>query len=164
MSSAARLAFVALLASLPACVIPVGPEWTDPPSNAPPTLVSSQPPLGQILVEPALTVTVVLADANTQDKLYLRWLIDYPPYQSDAHQLAHELTLAPEGKATRSPTSFAPNCTDDHLAAGTASHRLLLTVSDRPFVAATEGEGSLDQVSAGGLRVQAMWPFTLTCP
>lgn len=164
MPSTARLVFAALLAPLAACVIPVGPEWTDPPTNAPPTVLSSQPPVGQILVEPALTVTVVLGDANTQDKLYLRWLIDYPPYQPDVYQLAHELTLAPEGKVARSGTSFAPNCTDDQLATGTASHRLLLAVSDRPFVTDSQGEGALDQLAAGGLGVEALWPFTMTCP
>jgi hypothetical protein len=154
----------ALLATLTACVVPVGPEWSDPPTNDPPTLRSAVPPVGQILVEPGLTVTVVLADQNTQDKLYLRWLIDYPPFQPDVSRLAHELTLPPEGKIARPAASFAPNCTDDHIAAGTTSHRLMLAVSDRPFVGDSQGEGALDQVPAGGYLIQAVWPFTLSCP
>ncbi len=164
-----RPLLVLALAALPACVVPVEPEWTDPPPNDPPTIQSSTPPVGAVLVadpasSKAMSVSVVVADQNTQDKLYLRWLIDYPAVQGEVSHLAYPLALAPEGTVAREAVSFAPSCTDDQIPPGTATHRLMLAVSDRPFAPIDESsQTALDQVTNGFL-VEAVWLFTLTCP
>lgn len=154
--------FLGLLAS--GCVIPVGPKWSDPDSNYPPSIAEADPPVGSILGGAdggsRVEVTVRLADQNTQDVLYLRWIIDYPPYSSDT-LLARE-TIKPGGNAIeRTPESFAPDCGADGLSRTVSDHRLLLAVSDRPF---TDDPTQPDQVSApDNYRVEAVWPFVLNC-
>jgi hypothetical protein len=164
-----RRLLVFALAALPACVVPVEPEWTDPPPNDPPTIQSTTPPVGAVLIadpagSKAMSVSVVLADHNTQDNLYLRWLIDYPPVPAEVSHVAYGLTLAPEGTVARATTSFAPSCADDRLPPGNATHRLMLAVSDRPFAPVDDSaQTGLDQITDGFL-VEAVWLFALTCP
>ncbi len=157
----ARLALLMLLA-LSGCVVPVGPEWSDPQSNYPPTIHTANPPIGSVLGgDPDAgapgTVEVVLADQNTEDTLYVRWIIDYPPFVDNVSHVALSLALPGGDQILRPSISYAPNCSDDKISRDLPSHRLLLAVTDRPFA------GDLDSPS-GDYLVEGSWDFLLTCP
>jgi hypothetical protein len=161
-------AWLPLLAGLQACVVPVSPEWTDPQGNVPPTLHSAAPAVGSVLVldpdagEP-LAVQVVLADQNTRDNLYTRFIIDYPPWVDGVSRVALPTVLPGGNEVQRPALRFAPNCNDDHIARGFANHRLLLAFSDRPFVGDDPAQAAPDAVPAGNFLVEASWQFELDC-
>ena len=76
----------ATLVSMTACVVPVGPKWSDPVPGTPPYIGSANPPVGSALgpgqdsdIGPPVQVEVNLADQDTGDVIFLRWIIDYPP-------------------------------------------------------------------------------------
>lgn len=161
------LALLPLLAGISACVVPVGPEWTDPQGNYPPTISSASPAVGSILVSAAdagysLGVAVTLADQNTSDDLYILWLIDYPPFVDGVSRLARPEIQPGDGTIERPPLRFSPNCNDHQIAAGFSDHRLLLAASDRPF--ANNDPAEPDKVAAGNFRVEAQWHFVMDCP
>jgi len=156
---------LAFLAGLPACVVPVSPEWTDPQSNYPPTISRALPAVGSILrlevdAGGPLGVEVYLADQNTQDKLYSRFIIDYPPFVADVSYLGWEHASPGGNKIERPQLVFAPDCAADQIAHGFTSHRLLLAASDRPF---SDDPAQLDRVPDGNFRVEATWQFELAC-
>jgi hypothetical protein len=166
--SPARLpAVMTMLLGISGCVVPAGPEWTDPQTNFPPTIVYSKttPPVGSVLaVDPdagALLVEAVLADENTQDNLYVRWIIDYPPYQAGISHVALE-QLLPGGNQT---IHFAPGCNanDNAISRNFSNHRLLLAVSDRPFANPDSSRPPFDSVSSGNFLVEGSWQFELDC-
>jgi hypothetical protein len=132
-------------------------------------VVSSVPPAGAVLPTSAdasgdaLTITVTLGDPNLEDKLVARWLIDYPPYD-ESSRMAPEIRLPRSGQVSREPITFAPSCADDQIAPGTASHRVTLSVADRPFLPPDESDLRLDSVSAPGFVVRTTWIVNLACP
>jgi hypothetical protein len=171
MAGSRLLACSWFLAALSGCVIPVAPKWSDPDNNYPPTIVSANPPVGTILglgpdggTTSQVEVEVTLADQNAGDNLYLRWIVDYPPYVSGRTLLALE-TTKPGGEAVvRTPAIFAPDCVSIRSRA-LLDHRLLLAISDRPFKFASDAPGltAPDAVDDGNHLVEAVWPFTLNC-
>jgi hypothetical protein len=149
------------------CVVPMGPKWSDPESNSPPVIASAVPAIGSVLDMAAdggvpLGVRVVISDANTSDRIYARWIIDYPPYQESQTRVALRAVLPPANEAQRSPIEFSPNCSDDQIARGFVAHRLLLAVSDRPF--SDEDASKPDAVPAGNFLVEGSWAFNQDCP
>jgi len=162
-------ALLSLLGGSSACVVPVGPEWTDPPTNYPPTIARTAPASGSLLTREIdgggpLSVTVWLADQNTRDKLYVRFIIDYPPFIADVTRVAPEVILPPENQVERQPLAFAPDCNADLIASGFTNHRLMLAASDRPFASAAPDQTAPDQVAPGNARVEGFWQFEMDCP
>lgn len=160
----------AWLAALPlwagACVAPVAPQFEDPTGNYSPYLVSSDPPAGSVLSTGTPIVAATLADPNLQDDLYGRWLIDYPPYDDSRSRLALEFRLPPSDAVDRETVRFAPNCAEDQIAASLDSHRVTLSVADRPFVPPEQAPADLrlDTVPDDGFLLRATWILNLTCP
>lgn len=154
-----------LFAAVCGCVVPVSPKWSDPDSNYPPSIASAEPPVGSILGRDLdggspVEVRVELADQNVGDNLYLRWIIDYPPHSADTVVLE---TFQPGGNSiVRTAEIFAPECGSDHLSRTVSDHRLLLAVSDRPFRNDPNSD-TPDEVSPGNYRVEAVWPFFMSC-
>jgi len=160
-------ALPALLLAISGCVVPVGPEWSDPEGNSPPTISETSPAIGSILDfgptgNAALGLAVVLADPDTKDTLSVRWIIDYPPYVDGvSHVAALPLTLPGGDQVKRAPIRFAPSCSDDAISRDFSNHRLLLAVSDRPFA---DDSQILDSVPTGNYLVEGSWIFALDCP
>ncbi len=156
------LAALPLLAS--ACVLPVGPEFQDPPGNTAPYLASSNPVEGSVLPDVSPMIEVVLGDANHDDVLMGRWFIDYPPFDV-ATRVVQEFRLPGTGKNERGKVRFAPNCIDDQIAPGMASHRVTLSVADRPFLPEEQSPPGLrlDSVPPEGFVLRATWILNLTC-
>lgn len=157
------LAALPLLAS--ACVLPIAPEFEDPPGNSPPFLASSNPTEGSVLTGASSEIEVVIGDDNLNDKLIGRWFIDYPPFDEAVTRMVHEFRLPSSGKAEREKTLFAPNCVEDQIATGMASHRISLSVADRPFLPEEQSPPSLrlDSVPEEGFVLRATWILNLTC-
>jgi hypothetical protein len=151
--------FLPVLA-LAGCVVPAGPEWVDPQTNVPPSIVSADPPVGSVLTNDSeagtqASVQVTLADQNSADTLYVRWIIDYPPYVDGTSTIALRQSLPGGRGVARDPIAFAPSCGD--IVHDLASHRLLLAVSDRPFAADNS------DLPSNGYLLEAAWTFTLSC-
>jgi hypothetical protein len=157
------------LVALSGCVFPIGPEWSDPQSNYPPTISSANPPIGSTLGGDAdgglpAGVEVVLADQNTADILYVRWIVDYPPFDPNLSRVALA-QRQPGGKQLLRPAiRYAPNCNDDAISRDSPNHRLLLAVTDRPFASGDDlSQPPLDAPN-GDYLVEGSWNFVLTCP
>jgi len=72
-------------------------------------------------------------------------------------------TFQPGGNSiVRTAEIFAPECGSDHLSRTVSDHRLLLAVSDRPFRNDPNSD-TPDEVSPGNYRVEAVWPFFMSC-
>jgi len=155
-----RLACLALLWSVSGCVLPLAPEFEEDP-NLPPYLVSTDPPQATVTMvkDPKFFATV--QDPNENDTLYVRWLIDYPPYDSTTtvKQRAEDYT-----RANHSTLMFEPNCIN-HGLTGSAVHRLMLLVSDRPFLPPESAPDRPYEVTQPGTYpLRAFWSFFKECP
>jgi len=161
------IALAALLLAPSGCVVPIGPEWSDPQPNTPPTIATATPPVGTILDTSAggnlpMGLQVVLSDQNTQDILYVRWIVDYPPYVDGISVVSLEVRQPGGDQIQRPPINFAPSCTDNTISRVSPDHRLLLAVSDRPFVVDNSGQSRLDWTD-GNFLVEGAWDFSLYC-
>jgi hypothetical protein len=157
------LAALSLWAS--ACVLPVGPQFGDPAGNSPPYLDSSNPVAGSVLPTASPTIEVTVGDANLEDRLYGRWLIDYPP-QDGRSRLASEFRLPPTDALTREIIRFAPNCQEHKIASGEIPHRVTLSVADRQFLPPDPASPELqfDTVPPEGFLLRTTWILPLVCP
>jgi hypothetical protein len=160
----------AWLATLPlwlcACIVPVGPQFQDPVGNDPPYLATSNPPAGAVLPPTNPVIEVTLGDPNLEDFLVGRWLIDYPPYDEGHSRLALQFRMPRTNAANRDSVRFAPNCTENQIASDLDSHRVTLSVADRPFVPSDQATPDLrlDTVPDEGFLLRATWILNLTCP
>jgi hypothetical protein len=166
------LAAVLLLAGYAACVIPLAPEFEEEP-NLPPFLVSANPPVGSVVSrsdgDPVFQV--VIEDPNGGDQLHARWIIDYPPFDRNSSRTAREDRPPPagEGRRNRHPIVFAPNCLLHSIAPTTTRHRLMLAVSDRPFLEPDRGmvlpppDRPLDAIEPGAYLLPLAWSFDMDC-
>jgi hypothetical protein len=149
-----------------ACVVPVAPQFENPAENSPPYVASSIPAAGAVLPLSSNTIEVTLGDPNLEDILSVRWLIDYPPYDVSVSRMAPEVRLPPSEVANREPIRFAPSCAENQIPPGLASHRVTLSVADRPFLPPEEALAGLpwDSVSDVGFVLRTTWIVNLACP
>src|SRR5690348_6386739 len=98
-----------LLLAASGCVIPVAPQFDDPEPNFPPFVISSDPGEGEIVTpgqaqdNSTRAITVRLGDHNLSDRLYVRWLVDYPSADPSAVRLEAEFVYQPSPVIERSP-------------------------------------------------------------
>jgi hypothetical protein len=150
------------------CVIPLAPDFSDPDPNYPPYIVTSDPGAGEPFAG-TRQLSVTLADPNLGDRLYVRWLYDYPPHNREFSRFGVELELPPTGSVVRNPLPpFQPDCDKHNIASGLTQHRLLLSVSDRPFLGDSDSdtvppENRLDSIPDGAQRLRATWYVNLEC-
>jgi hypothetical protein len=156
------------------CVVPVGPKFEDDPNYAPyivaatPTRGSNVPTIDEDAPEPAFSV--IVADPNVNDVLYVRWIVDYPKYDPHITATPVRLEVPPNGAVVRDKVAalqFTPDCILNNIAQGIAQHRLTFAVADRDFLrpdrTTLSDEGRLDSVSEGGYSVRANWTFNMDC-
>jgi hypothetical protein len=156
--SLARPIAVFLLLAVGGCVVPLAPDFEEE-KNLPPYLVSATPAQGTLTAEkPTFSVTV--QDPNEHDTLYVRWLIDYPPYDNNIHHLAQE-SQEPGMGAT---VVFEPNCIK-HQISRAPQHHLMFLAADRPFLAPESAPDRPFEITPSGIYpVVAVWLFKLECP
>jgi hypothetical protein len=154
---------IVLLAALAGC------DSSSPPQDEhAPFLVDSTPPEGEIITSTGADpgeISAVLGDENISDQLYLRLLVDYPSGSGSPAHLVLTASLPPTGDVTRLPFRMLPQCGSLHL--GPGLHRVMLSVSDRPFLDALMGdsvdpEAPLDSVPPDVHRLRTVW--LLNCP
>src|SRR5262245_28993773 len=87
--SARRVSLLFALSSfMSACIIPVAPEFQDPPGapNSPPQILNPNPTWGAEVAatpdQPA-KFEITVTDVNTGDDLYLEWIVDGRQVASD---------------------------------------------------------------------------------
>jgi hypothetical protein len=146
----------------------VAPQFEDPGGNYSPFVASSVPAAGAELptsADSTHTIQATVGDPNLDDVLRARWLIDYPPYDPSLSRMAPEVKLPPSGSVNRGLISFAPSCSENQIVSGSASHRVTLSVADRPFLSPEQAPDlPLDSVSTEGFVVRTTWIVNLTCP
>jgi len=162
------------LAWLSGCVVPISPDFTDPPvaQNFPPQFLSdtATPPF---LAETALTkFSVTVTDPNGGDDLYVRWYVDYPPVsQSFTRSLFAFITTIvhrADGAQQFTQIDMTVDCIRDFLNSAIPRHQIAVLVGDRDF--APEA-GDLTQLKAdptmlkdGSHATVAGWFLDKQCP
>jgi hypothetical protein len=156
--SPVRLLLFALLA-FGGCVLPLSPEFEEQ-KNLPPYLVSATPPVGTLFSGENPMFSLTVQDPNPPDTFYVRWLIDYPPRDVTTRQLAREY----EKPSNPTTIEYEPNCILDQLSTTNPRHRLMVLVSDRPFLAPEAAPDRPFEVTAAGTYpLRAVWLFDKRC-
>jgi hypothetical protein len=134
-----KLLLLLLASPISACIIPVGPEFQDPPGDpdSPPFLISESPDEGTTVVSATATFVVRPGDFNVGDTIYVKWITEFPPavpQPSGTFFLEpDELGPSADGSFVRDASKFSPNCSQVNNAAST--HHITAAISDRRFVA-----------------------------
>jgi len=155
---------VALLA-MSACVLPIAPEFQDPPAseNYAPVFIDTNPQAGQIVTaSPVAKFTVVVEDPNVGDDLQVRWIADYPPITDSTSVMATTPVPHAAGATVSShEVSIEPNCALHHLAR-IPSHQIAVIVADRPFL--DPGTPiNFERLPLDGLKNSRSWILNLDC-
>jgi hypothetical protein len=141
-----------------------GQEGDSP--NRHPFIVSASPGEGEILTLGAgvpLAIAVTVGDEDLTDALFFRFLVDYPGGDNPSH-LVFQSQVPPSASVVRSPMRLQPSC---RFGVGPGLHRLVLSVSDRPFLDPAAGHNvdraaPLDTVPEEAGRLRVVW--LLNCP
>ncbi len=144
----------AIFTPLIACVLPVAPDFQDPlkaPNYYP--YFQDTAPFQQRTFSPAgqpVRVTVSVGDQNLGDTLYVRWVSDYPIYVQNSTKVLRDsidgrgMPYPPASTAEteiRPPFDYDVDCLN--FAPGEQQHRVVIIVSDRPFLMPTTFSGDL---------------------
>lgn len=165
LARARRLLLLACL-GCGACVVPLAPQFDDPEENYPPYIVDSRPPVGWV-VSGMADFSVTLADQNAGDHLFIRWLHDYPPLQDPGSRRFMDYELPPQangGVVRDPPISVRAHC--DNFEHTMTQHRVMLAVSDRPWVKDDEApkDSRWTTVPKDARLLRAVWFLNLECP
>ena len=164
----------ALVSSMSACVIPVAPNFQDPPSapNAPPSILNPSPIRNSVVTVPVpagLTFSANVTDQNVGDFLYYRWAVDYPPFTSSTRQVPYQkISPRSDGEPINQPVSLQVDCIlINSTPSSDGKHRLELIVADRLFSTspALTADNLLDSIDdPTGFVVPATWTVVISCP
>lgn len=150
-----------------ACVLPIAPEFQDPPAsqNYPPYFVSTEPEIGSVVNTPMFRVSVL--DPNLGDTLHFRWLADYPLFTGNTRVLIRDLESPPptNGSLQFRESFVQPDCNLNTLAK-LPSHRIMVIVSDREFLnPMKEGSTEVDfgRIPSDGHKLVASWTLDMEC-
>jgi hypothetical protein len=142
-----------------ACIIPVGPEFQDPPGapNARPEILDPDPTWGAEVTAPTglATFTFTVADTNLTDELSIRFLVDGELATVD------DTKRGPTGSPVRLP-QVSNQITCQLIQNRTRSrHTVLAAVADRPFDLSMPDELL---TSPGLVSSPVTWTLNITCP
>lgn len=148
---------VLLLLSMSACIIPMGPEFRDPPGepNASPIIRSAKPDIGWVAAQNTFEISV--EDPNAEDKLFLRWIIDYPPFTLGTSMVVPTESILP--LADGSPRPFPESRNKTFSCASLRPlprHQIMVIVSDRQFL---DDLSDLAAAQDGARTVSAAWTW-----
>lgn len=159
-----------------ACIIPVAPNFQDPPStpDSPPYLSNFSPsnfndvvtvpvPAGQVF-------SATVSDPDIGDMLDVRWVVDYPPF-TNATRLGNQMMISrsSNGQPIDQQVSQTVDCNLINSAAppSDGKHRLELIVANRQFSTASTltPDDVLDSIDdPNGFVVRAAWTIVISCP
>jgi hypothetical protein len=160
-------ALITLVPLMSACVLPVAPEFQDPPTTsnyAPYFQAPPIPDLGSEVTTPSFEVLVT--DPNIGDDLYARWIVDYPPYSDNTRSFTQpKVAHRTDGLPLSQDFLFTPNCVDNSLAK-LARHQIMLVVADRDFSKQMPGSVQavdLTRIPVEGRKVIGTWTLDMEC-
>ena len=159
------LACLASLTCMSACILPLSPEFQDPPSspNFAPVIIDTNPPEGSVLSRmpsEEITFRVTISDPNVLDNLYVRWVADYPPFSVNTRGLELDtLTHSADGTPLRAEADLMLSCLTT--LAPIPMHQIVAIVADRQFDPTPGQITSL--VDDNGRSVQVTWYLNLDC-
>ena len=152
------------------CVIPVAPDFQDPPlePNFPPTVKATGPVNFGTLVNIVATPTNPIASANFEatvsdqnpgDHIWVQWIFDNTQPFNGA--ISHAIPAMDVGPTNGNPLaiSLLVSCNLGLVMNSTSLHQLLLIVSDRQPV---EG-GAFEDITSPGFAAFGGWPFYMPC-
>jgi len=128
---APKLLLLAVLSSsMPACIIPVGPSWQDPPGDpdSAPEIQNPMPTWGDSATATPTSMTTfafTLLDPNANQTLWVRWIIDGGRSGSD-------IPIPPTGVPSRPRQDKEISCLDI-MQKNLAIHRIVAVVGDGPL-------------------------------
>ena len=145
------------------CIIPIAPEFQAE-KNQPPFVTEAMPPVGSLVTDPVAKFDVRVQDPNPSDSLYVRWLIDYPPFVPDVTHAQSENEMPPTaGAVNEHRLSFRPDCVFPGISRAFTTHRLMLVLSDRPFIVEDDGSGNPVLDKTAGAVSWWVWNFEKDC-
>jgi hypothetical protein len=157
---------VAGLMSMSGCVLPLAPDFQDPPAsqNFSPRFVQTDPAEGSVVKTSRFSVTVT--DPNIGDDLHFRWIADYPPANGNERIfLSFTSPRSTNGMPQFRTSEVMPDCLLNTLAK-LPSHRIMVIVADREFadpVNPATKEVDFTRVQDGGLAIVATWTLDVEC-
>jgi hypothetical protein len=143
------------------CVVPVAPEFKDPPKseNLPPYFVRGMPLFESSTVAPE-EFSIVVTDPNPFDKVWVRWVSDYPIYSPVKSKLLDQVV------ATRDATiTYRVKSCEDFLMGTPSPHRLVVVAADRefkPFEQSDSVDYPYNSTTDKGFWIMAGW--LVACP
>jgi hypothetical protein len=146
--------FWAMFCLLAGCVVPVAPDFQNPPKglNYYPYLLNSDPVQGSTVTLSGnqwLSFRVLVGDQNLGDTLYVRWASDYPPFAPSVSKVLVDasdgvgMAIPPPTKQTEIRPEIFYDARCENFAPNMQQHRLVVIVSDRPFVKPASFSGDL---------------------
>jgi hypothetical protein len=170
LSTIVRVLLLAAASSMSACIIPVAPDFQDPPTqpDAPPAISNLNPPHFGLAfsITDKYDFSASVSDPDPGTTLSVRWTVDYPPYTANTwiNNGTPVSPLAPNEPIVNRTVTQRIDCTSIN-DRSTSAHRLQLIVTDGAFVTPDPSQAySLDQLDGSGTVVYAYWPINITCP
>jgi hypothetical protein len=157
---------LALAHSMSACVLPIAPEFQDPPTspNYAPYFLTTTPPIGSIVTKPSFNV--VVSDPNVDDELHFRWIADYPPFSENTRTLLQSMVpRSASGMRPSADLTIEPDCVVNNLAKQ-PRHQIMIVVADSAFSPAQMMAGQevdLTRVPNTAGKVIATWTLEMEC-
>ena len=165
LSPSRKALLVSLLFASSACIIPVVPEFVEPPAaqNFPPQILNPMPAFGIVSGNrPDNSFSAVLLEINPGDSLHVRWIADIRPDGSTNRSLGRDQDVVPraDGEALEVPTMVEVTCEGDFLAKTIEIHTIHLLVGDRDFA----NDSDPRRLDNGQAAVEAIWTWVFRCP
>ncbi|HVV52218.1 MAG TPA: hypothetical protein VHO06_21290 [Polyangia bacterium] len=157
-----------------ACIIPVAPEFQDPPDQpqSVPYIANSMPVEGASVVvgSQGADFNVQVTDSQAGVKLYDRWAIDYPPYSSITRTGGPVAQIAPPANGGSINSALPPfhlDCGINPAPNSNSTHQLTLIVADSPIMdlVLADPNHALDTLAdpVDGHVVHAFWTVVMPC-
>jgi len=161
-----------------ACIIPVTPNFQDPPSvpASPPYLFNFEPQnFGGVVTVPVpagKTFSANVSDEDLSAELHVRWVVDYPPFVDGVTYFPGQTTTisrSANGQTINQVITQAIDCSwiTQPL---TSTHQLELIVADRELLESSTfglmADNKLDSTDPKnpGHVVRAFWNISISCP
>jgi hypothetical protein len=154
---ARRLRLLLFVLPMSACIIPVGPEFHDPTGapNSAPRIIPVSADFGAIVVgdQDSVTIEILISDNNVEDTLWVRWVVDYPPFVLGTSDLGSPDPFEPSPNGQQvlhrvEHTILCQQLQPLHM------HRITAIVADRQFVLQPSNPYT---VQSGGETTVATW-------
>jgi hypothetical protein len=150
-----------------ACVVPLAPQFEDPPAaqNIAPIIRDPFPTNGAVVnTQTSRDFRVTVFDPNASDDLHVRWIADYPPYGPNTRllgspDLPHGMTASPQ------TTEITIDCINSNLALGVPQHQIMVIIADQTFLPTDNQplDSKLTALPKSAGSAEAHWTLNLLC-